>query len=263
MAFELGLASTDEEVDAVQALRYDVYVEEMGRYRASADHERRRFVEPEDAYSWLAYARDGDHYVAAARLTWGGNPQGFSDRQVDQYRLAPFIEELPGWVMGVGERAMVRSTERGTSLLRDVIDHMKEELEQLGIAVVFTACEPHLLSLYIGQGQRPYADRNINSPEAGYLVPLVNLEHGTDPFLGLGTVAADEVGDLILPTCVQRIVDSEGGAVLSRSLAAPGDYIATVQAALDGAEAGRVSAFDGFTEEETERCLAPQQRAPV
>ena len=41
-------AETEEEKLAVYRLRYQVYVEEMGRYRATADHERRLLVEPED-----------------------------------------------------------------------------------------------------------------------------------------------------------------------------------------------------------------------
>jgi hypothetical protein len=256
MALEMGLADSDEEVEAIQSLRYDVYVEEMGRYRGAADHDRRLFVEPEDGYSWLAYARDGDHYVAAARLTWGDNPHGFSPRQIDQYRLTPFIDELPAHTMAVGERAMVRPEARGSTLLPDLIAHTKAGIASLGVAAVFTACEPHLLSLYIGQGQQPYADRNINSPEAGYLVPLVQFEHGTDPFLGLGRVATDDTGEPVLPACIQHILDSRGGAVLSKSLTAPKDYLATVQAALDAAEEHRISAFDGFTEDETDRCLS-------
>src|SRR6266540_1571793 len=99
MPFEFGRAVTPGEVDAVQRLRYDVYVEEMGRYRDVADHSNRRFVEPEDGHSWLFYARDGDEVVAAGRMTWGGD--GFSERQIEQYGLAPFLAELPAEVMGV------------------------------------------------------------------------------------------------------------------------------------------------------------------
>ncbi|MFT5203174.1 MAG: hypothetical protein ACI9C1_002571 [Candidatus Aldehydirespiratoraceae bacterium] len=246
MALTMGFATSGDEVEAIQSLRYDVYVEEMGRYQGIADHENRLFREPEDGYSTLAYARDGERYIAAARLTWGGTPEGFSARQIDQYRLTPFIEELPGNFMAVGERAMVRPEARGTMVLQDLIAYSKEELKPLGVAAVFSACEPHLLSLYIGQGQQPYADRNINSPEAGYLVPLVNLEYGVDPFLERGA----------LPTCIQNIAESRGGAVTALSLTAPEDYLAIVEAALAAAEQHRVSAFDGFTQEETDRCLA-------
>ncbi len=48
MAFEVGLAESAEEKEAVYRFRYSVYVEEMGRYQQSADHAGRRLVEPED-----------------------------------------------------------------------------------------------------------------------------------------------------------------------------------------------------------------------
>ena len=44
----IHLAETEEEKEAVFRFRYDVYVEEMGRYGAVADHEHRLLFEPED-----------------------------------------------------------------------------------------------------------------------------------------------------------------------------------------------------------------------
>ncbi len=42
------MADSEEEKLAVSRFRYDVYVEEMGRYEAAADHENRTLMEPED-----------------------------------------------------------------------------------------------------------------------------------------------------------------------------------------------------------------------
>ena len=78
-----------------------------------------RFAEPEDEHSWICYARDGDEVVAATRMTWGGD--GFSDRQIDQYQLAPFLAELPADVMGVGERNTVLPSHRGTGVLDELL----------------------------------------------------------------------------------------------------------------------------------------------
>ena len=39
----IHLAETEAEKQAVYRFRYDVYVEEMGRYRGVADHENRNF----------------------------------------------------------------------------------------------------------------------------------------------------------------------------------------------------------------------------
>ena len=85
MAYEVGLAETDEQKEAVYRFRYSVYVEEMGRYQGSADHAGRRLVEPDDDQSWIFYARaDDGEVVGTARLSWGGN--GFTERQIEEYR---------------------------------------------------------------------------------------------------------------------------------------------------------------------------------
>jgi hypothetical protein len=39
-------------------------------------------------------------------------------------------------------------------------------IDTFDLRLVFGCCEPHLLSLFLGMGQRPYADHNINSPSA-------------------------------------------------------------------------------------------------
>src|SRR5215472_9032837 len=106
MAYDVGLAETDDQKEAVYRFRYTVYVEEMGRYQGSADHDGRRLVEPEDVDSFIVYARDAGEVVGTARLTWGGT--GFSQRQIDEYSLARFLEELPHECIGVGERVMVK-----------------------------------------------------------------------------------------------------------------------------------------------------------
>src|SRR5439155_2983437 len=93
MTYDVGLAETAEEKEAVYRFRYAAYVEEMGRYQGSADHAGRRLVEAEDPVSWTFYARDGGEVVGTARLSWGAN--GFSERQVDEYSLARFLDELP------------------------------------------------------------------------------------------------------------------------------------------------------------------------
>ena len=60
MGYEFARATTAAEIEAVQRLRYAVYVEEMKRYDDVAGGDDGRFAEPEDEHSWICYARDGD-----------------------------------------------------------------------------------------------------------------------------------------------------------------------------------------------------------
>ena len=69
----IGIAETEEERRAVYRMRYDVYVEEMGRYQSVADHEQRMLYEDCDEQSRISYAAVDGEVVATARLTWGGD----------------------------------------------------------------------------------------------------------------------------------------------------------------------------------------------
>ena len=54
MSIEFGRATTAAEIEAVQRLRFAVYVEEMGRYDDVAGGDEGRFAEPEDEHSWVS-----------------------------------------------------------------------------------------------------------------------------------------------------------------------------------------------------------------
>ncbi len=249
MAYTFGLAETTEERAAVFAFRYTVYVEEMGRYQDTADHEHRWLVEPEDDHSWISYARDGDDVVATGRLTWGPH---LSERQVRQYSLASFLDEIPAEMMAVGERLMVASKLRGSGLVEDLIVRGAELMGNPDLRIMFGACEPHLLPLYLGMGQRTYAKKNINSTEAGYLIPLVQFPQGLDALVGVGATTSLE--SLVLPPTVDAILAGDG-AVMSPLLLATGEYRIEVNRALERLESEAISAFSGFSDDEEERCL--------
>lgn len=249
MSFVYGRATTSADVEAVQRLRYAVYVEELGRYRDVADDAGETFAEPEDAHSWLFFARDGYDLVATTRMTWGGD--GFSERQIEQYGLREFLDEIPVELMAIGERASILPAYRGTKVLPEMMEHNRSFIDEHDVQVVFGCCEPHLLSLYLGLGQRTYAEHNINSPSAGYLIPLVSFVPDVEALRGVGRNTPPDD----LPACVQMILDREG-PVRSEVLSAPNDYWSEVHRTLDELHAQRISVFDGFTDEEAQRCIA-------
>src|SRR5215467_16303184 len=212
-------AETDEEKLAVYRLRYHVYVEEMGRYRGAADHERRLLVEPEDETGGIFYAAPEGEVVATSRLSWGGDGP-FSERQVAQYQLAPFLAELPPEAIVVGERLMVVRRLRGSQIYEQLMATTRRFIQEKRVQLLFGVCEPHLLSLYMGRGARPYAKRNINSPEAGYLIPIVNVIEDVAYLRRIGSpvaqTAIDYGADARVPSCIGRLVMH--GSVMSERL---------------------------------------------
>ena len=225
MTIEFGRATTAAEIAAVQGLRYAVYVDEMDRYHDVDGSEHHRFAEPEDEHSWLFYARDGDTVVASTRLSWGGD--GFSPRQIDQYQLTPFLAEIPAEFMAVGERNSVLPAYRGTGVVDEMLAHSAEFMSRYDLRLVFGCCEPHLLSMYLKMGQQAYAAHNINSPAAGYLIPLVSFLPDVDGLRGLGP--STPPGDL--PGCVEAVL-ARGGTVRSEALSEFDEYWADIRSAL-------------------------------
>ncbi len=251
------MAQTDEEKLAVYRFRYDIYVEEMGRYASVADHARRLLVEPEDETARIFFAAQDGQVLATSRFSWGGDAP-FSARQIEHYQLEPFLAELSPEAMAVGERGMVAAHLRGSPLFRELGLASRRFMSEKRIQLVFGACEPHLLSLYLGQGSRTYAVHNINSPESGYLIPIVSVVEDVEYLRRIGSpnaeTAVDFGADARIPACVERLVPRAGG-VLSQRLAEAGAYWGEIQRALGELEEGHFSALDGLSEQEAERCL--------
>ena len=251
----IHLATTEEERNGVFGLRYDIYVEEMGRYQTVADHENRRLVEPEDETGHIFYAAEDGKVVGTSRFSWGHDAP-FSERQVKHYQMAPFLAEVPPEAIMVGERGMVVPRLRGSDLFKEMNEATKRFINEQRIQLVFGACEPHLLSLYLGQGMRTFAEQNINSPEAGYLIPLITVVEDVEYLRRIGAktleTARDFGADARIPECVDRLVQ---GTVMSERLTASGVYREEVDEALDALDGGRLGALNELTAEETTRCL--------
>jgi hypothetical protein len=254
----IHLAESVDEKEAVYRFRYDVYVEEMGRYGAVADHVNRRLVEPEDATARIFYAAEEDGtVVATSRFSWGGDAP-FSERLIEHYQLAPFLAEMAPERIAVGERGMVVPRLRGSALFRELGAFSRHFISQNRIELIFGACEPHLLSLYVGQGCRTFSKRNVNSKEAGFLIPIVTVVEDVEYLRRIGSPSAatakDWGKDARIPECVDRLI-TNGGNVISQRLTASTAFWGEIHAALEVLGEARVGAFDGLGEEQAQRCI--------
>lgn len=253
----IHLAESEEEKHGVFRLRYDIYVEEMGRYRNIADHENKLLIEPEDETGRIFYAAKDGKVVGTARFSWGGDAP-FSERQVEHYQLAPFLAEVPREAVAVGERGMVVPQLRGSELFKELGRETHRFLTAKRIQLMFGACEPHLLSLYIGNGARTFAEHNINSPESGYLIPIVNVLEDVEYLRRIGSpeveFAKDFGDDARIPDCVDRLITKAEG-VMSQRLIASGTYSGEVHEALAELSENQLSALDDLTEDEVLRCI--------
>jgi len=251
------LAESDDEKQAVYRLRYDVYVEEMGRYRGIADHANRLLVEPEDETARIFYCGKDGRVVGTGRFSWGGDAP-FSERLIEHYQIAPFLKELPPEAIAVGERGMVIPELRGSDVFDAIGRASRRFMNENRVQLSFGACEPHLLPLYIGNGARTFAEKNINSPESGYLIPIVWVVEDVAYLRRIGSPEVDSVidfgADARIPDCVDRLI-TRAGSVVSQRLTASGSYTQEIHEALSALSESQLSALDDLTEEELLRCV--------
>lgn len=253
----IGPALTPEERDAVYRFRYRIYVEEMDRYRSIADHENKRLSEPDDESGHIFHALSGGKVVGTMRLTWGGDGS-INDRHIEQYDLKPFLATVPADKIVIGERFMIEPSYRGSNLLFRLFTSYLAFVNERRIQLVFGDCEPHLLNVYQGLGFRPYTKRNVNSPETGYLVPLVlvaedlgYLREIKSPVVKVMTDYGDEAQ---VPDGLDDLLDG-GKGVLSQRLISMPTYWAALAGTLTRFEDGRTRLFDGLSDDEIQLCL--------
>lgn len=243
-------AETQAEKEAVYRFRYEIYVAEMGRYGEAADHGSKMLVEPEDDTARIFYAATDGEVVATSRFSWGGDAP-FTQHLIDHYYLQPFLDALPPETMAVGERGMVKPELRGTTIFRELGEFTSDFISENRIQLIFGACEPHLLSLYVSQGSRTYSKKNVNSAEAGYLIPIVSVVEDIEYLRRIGSPlvasAKDFGADSRIPDCVDQLI-THGGNVMSQKLIESGEYLRAVQGALGGLAENQFSALDGLDE---------------
>ena len=192
----IHLAESDDEKEAVYRLRYDIYVEEMGRFRGLADHAGRRLVEPEDATARIFYGAEPDGTVVATmRLCWGGDAP-FSQRLIEQLpaRAVPGRDGARADRDRRARHGHPAAARERRSIARSATSRGAFASEKR-IELIFGACEPHLLSLYVGQGARTFSKKNINSPEVGFVIPIVTVVEDVAYLRRIGSPSAATAKD--------------------------------------------------------------------
>ncbi len=169
---KVHVAQTRAEREAIWSFRYDVYVRELNKSVANADHDNGWVRDPdEDEPSVVIfYTGSPEEVTGTLRVdTWtpGGTPllaaQRYGFHEVPALLSQPIAE---------ASRLMVRRALRGQlivpALARKAFSHAVDR----GVHASFAYCSPGLVSSYRRLGYRPYGADLINTPD-GLRVPLV------------------------------------------------------------------------------------------
>lgn len=182
--------TTVEELRAgVGELLQRVYVDEWGKHLPPAGRRARR------ASSRTLIAVDRGRVVGTARLTLASVLPHDEQRRL---QLEHFASALPLEHLAVGGRLAVAASLRSSGLALDLLKAAVSAAAEVGVRLLFTACQPHLLSLYGQLGFTPYGP-TVSEAGVGVLVPVVLDLTDRDRLRRLGS----PLQDLALPAASQ------------------------------------------------------------
>lgn len=165
-------AKTEAERAAVYRLRYEVYLEELGKTEETADHENRRLRDPEDddPDTVILYAGSAEKPTGTARLqVWRPGRIPPRDAEMLSTHLFAGIENL---TTGISGRLIARNDARGSLMVPALIFAGYRTFVEHGGQMNFAWCAPGLVHSYRRLGYRTYTSRLIHYDD-GVRVPLV------------------------------------------------------------------------------------------
>ncbi|PKM12373.1 MAG: hypothetical protein CVV13_05655 [Gammaproteobacteria bacterium HGW-Gammaproteobacteria-3] len=164
------LTQSETEQRAAYKLRYQIYVQTMGRFREKGDHALKELRDEFDDFAHSVVAIKNGAPTGTLRIFWGGDGAFAPSLQTD-YRLDSLLRLLNSRHICVVERLMVDEKHRGsTTVLRLYQEVMKFVLAHQVEAVVIL-CQPHHVNSYLKLGFRPFADKYVY-PGVGMVIPM-------------------------------------------------------------------------------------------
>lgn len=177
MPVEIREAVKPEEREAVYRLRYDIYVDEMGRFQEFADASRRRIEEPWDATAHLFAAWSDGEIVGTLRYNaCRDGPAEYEDR----FELERFAPLYPAHV-SMASKFLVRPAFRSSGVAIGLLGAAYRFGRSRGDRLTFIDCRPHLLRMYQLLGCRTYRS-NIELPSSGTVTPMVQIVDDNEYF---------------------------------------------------------------------------------
>ncbi len=160
-----------EELNAVARLRYQVYVNELGRRPEGCDDDLQRLVDPEDIYSIVLAAFDKEKIVGTFRITPVDQlEENGSWRELYDNDKFP-VESKQQYIFS---RMIVTNDFRGHGLAAEFFKAAFATIREAGGELAFLHCQSHLVSLYEVMGFRRYKSGFVHE-EAGFRVPMVMI----------------------------------------------------------------------------------------
>ncbi len=148
----VGLVTSESEREAVFRLRYEVYVEELGRDREYADHARRQLrdkLDHDGARIYAAFA--GGRALATVRANY------LRDGEVGEYEEDYALRELTArerWACSITTRLMVAPAYRRSAVTSALCRAIYRDGMAVGIESNYVDCDPRHVPFFEALGFR-------------------------------------------------------------------------------------------------------------
>ncbi len=190
MPFEVTLANSFSQKQAIYRLRYQIYVEELEWDPPMADHANRLlYDELDDEANCYLLEADGE---PAGTLRINYLPQIADNASLrSRYHLDPVLETFAADEIMLSGRFMLHPRLRHGRFIMALLGRAYQDARSAGIRLNFADCSPYMLPLYEHLGYRRYADP-FEDPGFGYKLPLIMLMGDSEGFTRAGSPLARE-----------------------------------------------------------------------
>jgi len=169
MCIDIRIVTDKAELEQVYRLRYEIYVEEMGRPQKHADHHSRTVIEPLDERATIFGAFDGARLVGTLRVNMGTIADGFYPEFYGMRLFQGFFPHRTSVTCKLMVRPEFRASPVGIRLCKAGV---AEDIAR-GVRFDFIDCNTPLISLYEKFGYRQVLPDEPH-PEYGVVRRLVN-----------------------------------------------------------------------------------------
>ncbi len=165
-------ANSEDERRSIYAFRYKVYIEEMGKPYANADHLNRLLGDELDDCGTVLYVQNAGQIIGTVRINWGCD-----EKVVDYYRERFSLEHFrpfPIESFSFCSRLMVAREYRNTRLALNLSEVTYRKGRERGVQFSFLSCKPELAPFFQRLGCLRYKC-DFHDPNSGLQIAFVQI----------------------------------------------------------------------------------------
>ncbi len=169
---QVQIASTGQELEALERFRYQIYVTEQGKHVAGADSGRRRLQleSDRDAVHYFLRSPDQEHILGYVRGHFGIFPSHLHE----PFQLGRFERFCTRGQLYFSSQLMVSRTSRNFHVMRALTGAQYRHGRQKGIKAWLFHCRAALTVFYTRSGMYRYGPL-FELPDLGWQAPCIGI----------------------------------------------------------------------------------------